>query len=353
MKYIILLVLSHIMFFILGYSIYVYNDNFYVEKKTLNVEEKIDSNFKSMLKNSSDFNGLDNIYQTRNMIKEQYFNKKSIDFNIIVEDKYILNEIDDVNIRIRIYKPKNMNKSLPVLIWFHGGGYVFGIPEVNEDLLIQIVKNLDCIVIAPDYRLAPENRYPAAINDCYQTLLWTIKNKDILMINEQKVAIGGISAGGGLATALALKARDENGPKICFVMALYPMLDDRNKTLSSYQITDKRLWNRDINIKAWNLYLGENYNKNNVPIYAAPSRAMNLENLPSTYIMIGSLDLFRDEAIEYAQRLLQSGVNVELHVYPGGVHVFDKALPEADISIKAKTEYIEALKKAFFYDNAY
>ena len=242
---------------------------------------------------------------------------------------------------------------MPVLIWFHGGGYVFGIPEVNEDLLIQIVKNLDCIVIAPDYRLAPENRYPAAINDCYQTLLWTIKNKDILMINEQKVAIGGISAGGGLATALALKARDENGPKICFVMALYPMLDDRNKTLSSYQITDKRLWNRDINIKAWNLYLGENYNKNNVPIYAAPSRAMNLENLPSTYIMIGSLDLFRDEAIEYAQRLLQSGVNVELHVYPGGVHVFDKALPEADISIKAKTEYIEALKKAFFYDNAY
>ncbi|VBB08621.1 alpha/beta hydrolase fold-3 [Lucifera butyrica] len=250
------------------------------------------------------------------------------------------------DLKVRTFQPKTRSGNLPAVLWIHGGGYILGSAEAAEGLILRIVKEGNCVVVAPNYRLAPENTFPAAIDDCYATLKWMADNsKNNLMINTERIAVAGTSAGGGLTAAVALKARDEKGPSICFEMPLYPMLDDRNVTASSYQVTDGRVWNREDNVKAWGMYLG-NGNGKKVSPYAAPARATDLSGLPPTFIMIGELDVFRDEVIDYANRLMQAGVPTELHIYPGCFHGFEIFIPQAEISKKAKSEYIGALTKA-------
>ncbi len=148
-----------------------------------------------------------------------------------------------------------------------------------------------------------------------------------------------------MTAALALRVRDEKGPALCFQMPLYPMLDYRTTTTSANQIIDHRVWNRDFNITAWEMYLGTK-NPENVSQYASPAMAEDLSNLPPAYIMVGNLDPFRDEDITYAQRLLQAGVPVELHVIPGVFHAFELYFPDSDIGTKVQDEYINALAKA-------
>ena len=241
---------------------------------------------------------------------------------------------------LRVYTPKGKhNKKLPALLWIHGGGHVLGSPEENDELMIEIVKRAKCIVVQPDYDLAPEYPYPTDLNQCMEALKWLANNSQV---DANKIAVAGISAGGGLTAALTLKARDEGGPKICFQMPLYPMLDCRNITPSSYQMQDSRAWCRELNITAWKMYLGDK----KPDIYASPALAEDLSNLPPAYIMIGTLDPFRDETITYAQKLIQAGVPVELHVVPGGTHAFEIVFPDAPISIKAREEYINALADA-------
>ena len=253
----------------------------------------------------------------------------------------VRDEVTGSGVRVRVYKPKTEQKEFPALLWIHGGGHILGLPEQDEELCIRFAKEAKCIVAAPDYRLAPEHPYPADVDDCYGALVWMTEN---LPVRKDKVAVAGQSAGGGLTAAVALRARNSGGPALCFQMPLYPMLDHRNITPSTHQITDHRVWCRDFNVTAWGMYLAGV--SGDVPAYASPALAEDLANLPPTYIMVGTLDPFRDEAITYAQRLMQAGVAVELHVIPGGTHGFEGIFPEAEVSVRAVNEYVNALAEA-------
>ncbi|NOU88253.1 alpha/beta hydrolase fold domain-containing protein [Paenibacillus sp. LMG 31460] len=248
---------------------------------------------------------------------------------------------------IKIFEPVQRDETnLPVLLWIHGGGYVLGHPNGEQSLCESFVKAANCIVISPDYRLAPEHPFPAAIEDCYAALKWIIGAAEEWNIDLSRIAIGGGSAGGGLTAALALMARDKGGPPICFQMPLYPMIDDRNVTPSSHEITDLAVWNRANNLAAWKMYLGEHADGDISP-YAAPIRAKDLTGLPPTYTCVGQLDPFRDETIEYVARLAQTGVDVEFQLYPGCYHAFEHVVPDAEVSQRTRNGYANALARAF------
>lgn len=248
---------------------------------------------------------------------------------------------------IKIYEPANRTDAkLPAVFWIHGGGYVLGHPDSDDGLCEHIVLAINCVVVSVDYRLAPEHRYPAAIEDCYSGLKWMADNADILNIDLSRIAVAGASAGGGLTAALALLARDRKGPRIAFQMPLYPMIDCRNTTPSSCEIDGEHfpsVWNREANHIAWKFYLGEQVSSGVSP-YAAPALADDLAGLPPVYTCVGQLDPFRDETLEYVARLAQAGVPVEFHLYPGCFHGFDFCGTE--IGIKARDEYVNALRKA-------
>lgn len=250
---------------------------------------------------------------------------------------------------LKIYEPKEREQSkLPAVFWIHGGGYVLGHPDGDDALCERIAQQVNCVVASVDYRLAPEHPYPAAINDCHAALEWVVSNSEALRIDKSRLAIAGASAGGGLTAALSLLARDRGEIKIAFQMPLYPMLDDRNITPSSYEVNIEnmpRAWNRENNIAAWRMYLGAKSSEEASP-YAAPARAKDLEGLPPTYTCVGELDPFRDETIDYVTRLIKAKVPVEFHLYPGCFHGFDVVFNNAEISKRANREYINALSRA-------
>lgn len=250
-------------------------------------------------------------------------------------------------ISVKIYEPLHRSENLlPAVLWIHGGGYVLGHPDFDDRLCERFVLEVNCVVVSVDYRLAPEHPYPAAVEDCFATLIWLANTNNNLNIDVNRIAIAGSSAGGGLAAAVCLMTRDKGGPVVAYQMLLYPMIDDRNMTQSSYEITPHNaVWNRANNLAAWSMYLGEQ-NQGNVSPYAAPSRALNLANLPPVYACVGELDLFRDETIDYVTRMTQAGVPVEFHLYPGCYHGFDALAPDAEVSIRASKEYTTALRRA-------
>lgn len=249
---------------------------------------------------------------------------------------------------VKIYEPAGRDiEKLPAMLWIHGGGYVLGHPDMDDELCERFVQTARCVVVSVDYRLAPEHPYPAAIEDCYAGLVWMTEEAESLGIDENRVAIAGASGGGGLTAALALMARDKGGPSIIFQMPLYPMLDNRNITPSSHEITEEgAIWSRTDNLTAWNMYLGEENDVSGKSSYAVPSRAENLAGLPPTYTCVGQLDLFRDETIEYVTRLAQAGVDVEFHLYPGCFHLFEIFVPEAEVSQRAVQHYMDAMARA-------
>ncbi|HEX4211558.1 MAG TPA: alpha/beta hydrolase, partial [Candidatus Binataceae bacterium] len=249
-------------------------------------------------------------------------------------------------VRVRVYRPNDQPSKLPALLWIHGGGYVMGDIEQDDRLMKQLVKRLGCVAVSVDYRLAPEHPFPAPVEDCYAGLKWLSAHADELGVDPSRIAIGGASGGGGLAAGLALMARDRKEVPVVFQLLIYPMIDDRNVTPASYAITDSRMWHRDSNRLGWKAYLGRDGGGSGVSPYAAASRATDLSNLPPAYIPVGALDLFVDENIEYAQRLIQAGVPTELHVYPGAFHGFDMFAPSARVSKQFKADRDDALKRA-------
>ncbi len=259
----------------------------------------------------------------------------------------IIEGADKQEMLVKLYQPaKQESRKLPAMLWIHGGGYVLGHPDSDDGLCQEFAEGAGCVVVSVDYRLAPEHPYPAPLEDCYAALVWMTNAAEELNIDLARIAIGGLSAGGGLTAALALLARDRGGPSIAFQMPLYPMIDDRNVTPSSYEITDKlAIWNRGNNLAAWRMYLGEHMNGEISP-YAAPARAKNLSGLPPTYTCIGQLDPFRSETIEYVARLAEAGVPVEFHLYPGGYHAFEFLNPETEFGKRVKNEYIRAVARA-------
>ncbi|OQM77799.1 Carboxylesterase NlhH [Rhodococcus sp. 66b] len=227
-----------------------------------------------------------------------------IDSSIACSDEFIPGHLGE-SIRVRTYRPVDESSVFrPAMLYIHGGGLNHGSIETDERQaapLTQIVTG-GAVVVSVGYRLAPEHTHPTPVEDCYAALVWLWNNASRLGIDRERIAVYGGSAGGGLAAAaVALMARDRNGPPIAFQVLLYPMLDDRNETPSSREIVDVGIWDRDLNIEAWRYLLGEpsetaaDTGGAQLSEYAAPARALDLSGLPPTYLDVGELDLFRDE----------------------------------------------------------
>lgn len=253
----------------------------------------------------------------------------------------------DPDIDLRLFTPMDAEGLLPVLLWIHGGGFAVGTAESCDPYCIDVVRALGFAVVSVDYRLAPETPFPGPLDDCYAALIYIHSYADELGIDRDRIAVGGQSAGGGLAAGTTLKARDEGVVPVAFQLLEIPELDDRLNTVSMTEFTDTPLWNRPNAIMSWRYYLGETYagpEDPDVSIYAAPSRAVDLTNLPPTYLCTMELDPLRDEGIEYALRLLQAGVSVELHSFPGTFHG-SGMVATAEVSKRCVTESLNALKR--------
>lgn len=268
------------------------------------------------------------------------------DPEVEVYDVYIENpDSGEKDIRMRIYKPVDKVDNMPGIYWIHGGGFLFGVPEQDEAQSIRFAKEVGAVVVAVDYRLAPEHPYPAPLDDSYVGLVWFFEKAESLGVDKNKIAIAGSSAGGNLCAAVTLMARDKGGPELVFQMPLYPMIDDRFITPSSHEEIDIRVWNNTSNLYAWRTYLGDNFGSDKVTKYMAPARETDLSGLPPVYTCVGNLDPFRDDTINYVARLVQAGVPVEFHLYPGAFHAFEIISPESPMSKYAVDEYVRVLKK--------
>lgn len=246
-------------------------------------------------------------------------------------------------IPIRIYMPKDRKEAGPGFVNFHGGGFIMGDLETEHPRCLMMAAEGGAVSVGVDYRLAPENPFPAGVEDCYAVLKWVAAHSEDLKIDPAKIAIGGGSAGGNMAAAVALMARDRGGPNVAIQMLIYPVLDDRCDTPSMRNGKGLYIWDYKKAVDSWNHYIGEDRSK--VSPYAAPARADNLSGLPPAYVMTCEHDPLRDEAIIYAMRLMEAGVAVELHNYPGTVHWFD-ILTKSAISKQALNESVEVFKRA-------
>lgn len=250
----------------------------------------------------------------------------------------------DCDIPVVIYQPTNPAPR-GGLLWLHGGGYIVGTAR-DDAHGIGFAEHAGCTVVSVGYRLAPESTYRESIADSFAALNWMVDNAQTLGIDTNRIAIGGGSAGGGLSAGLALYNRDVSGPDLAFQLLIYPMIDDTHETPSGYEITHPTIWHRGVSFKAWRMYLREDYGTDNVSPYAAASRAKDLSGLPPALVTVGTLDLFRDENINYAQRLMAAGVATDLQVYNGMIHGAELSVPEAAVSKRMRMGYRNALKRA-------
>jgi acetyl esterase/lipase len=248
------------------------------------------------------------------------------------------------DVTIRIHRPRDLAGPLSCIFSIHGGGYVLGSYEMDDVRLEKWCTEFGCVGVAVDYRLAPETPYPGPLNDCYAALRWIYDHRDDLGIDPSRIGIAGVSAGGGLAAGLALMARDRGEVALAFQLLIYPMLDDRQQTVSSRW--DTPVWNPQSNAFGWRSYLGDLYGTDSIPVTAAPARAEDLTGLPPTLLCVGSADGFCDEDIDFAQRLNQANVHTELHVYSGAPHGFETLIPDVEVSRRSRREITEWLERA-------
>lgn len=247
------------------------------------------------------------------------------------------------SVPVRVYAPTaTAPAARPALLDIHGGGFVVGSIDMEHGFATQVARDLDAVVVTPEYRLAPEHPFPAAVDDCYATLQWMHDSAPALGIDPERVAVGGQSAGGGLAAAIALVARDRGGPGICFQYLGIPELDHRLETPSMRTFVDTPLWHRQNAELSWSYYLGPD--AGDVSPYASPAIAPDVSGLPPAYVTTMEFDPLRDEGIIYAMRMMQAGVSVELHSYPGTFHG-SGMITTAAVSERARVESMIALRR--------
>jgi acetyl esterase/lipase len=260
-----------------------------------------------------------------------------------VSERTVPGPTDAPPISVLIVRPRQMATRLPGLVHLHGGGMIIGNNLVGMDTVADWMVAVPMVVVSVEYRLAPEHPHPAPVEDCYAGLLWTAEHLDELGIDPERLLVGGASAGGGLAAAVALMARDRGGPRLAGQLLQCPMLDDRAITPSSGELTGEGLWDSISNATGWQALLGGHAGGPDVSAYAAPARAVDLSGLPPTFIDVGSMETFRDEDVDYAVRIWRAGGQAELHVWPGGFHGFDIFAPDAPMSRAARAARIDWL----------
>lgn len=236
------------------------------------------------------------------------------------------------DVALRLFQPSGLTSPAPALLWVHGGGMITGSPEQDDRTNIAFVRTLGISVAAVRYRLSPDVIAPAAVEDAYAGLLALAARASELRIDPSRIAVGGASAGGGIAAGTVLLAHDRGEVAPAFQLLVYPMLDDRTVTRTDIDTSGVRVWSPGSNRFGWASYLGQAPGGPGISPYAAPARRSDLSGLPPTWIGVGTLDLFRDEDTDYARRLLEAGVPCEFVTIPGAFHGFDALYPRTEVS---------------------
>ncbi|MEV7853656.1 alpha/beta hydrolase [Streptomyces sp. NPDC088183] len=247
---------------------------------------------------------------------------------------------------VAVFRPAGAGTALPAVLYVHGGGFILEEGDGDRALAARWAAELGAVVVSVRYRLAPEHPYPAATDDCYAALEWLAANAAGLGVDRARIAVAGMSAGGGLTAALTLLARDRGGPVPCFQLLDIPELDDRLETSSMREFTDTPVWNRPNAVRSWRAYLGADRDPAApVPAYAAPARAENLAGLPPAYVAVSDLDPLRDEGLDYALRLVRAGVPTELHLFPGTFHGAAGFVPDTAVTRRMSEGALDALRR--------
>jgi len=282
------------------------------------------------------------LYMTRKLAKSVLTRSKSnkLDYNGVFIEKR-----NGGNVRACIYKPFDPIEKAVGVLWIHGGGYAIGAPEMDIGYFEKLISTTGCVIVSPDYTLSTEKPYPAALEDCYEALLWMKDNSSILGIRDDQLFVCGVSAGGGLTAAVTILARDKGEVSIAFQMPLYPMIDDIMGTESARD-NNAPIWNSKSNKLGWKMYLKGLSGSSSVPKYAAPSRETDFTRLPPTYTFVGDIEPFYNETIAYIENLQKAGVQAKADVYEGCYHAFDIMCPGAEVSKRAVSRMLDEFKYA-------
>lgn len=262
-----------------------------------------------------------------------------------IEDVVVPGDGDRPDLQLRFYIPERLGTPAPLLLYIHGGGYVSTKMTHYDAQCSQVAEGANIVVASIDYRLAPEHPYPIPVEDSYAALAWLHGVAAERGFDPQRIGVGGTSAGAGLAAGVALLARDRGDYPVAFQYLEAPMVDHRNTTPSSHEIDCPRVWNRKANLGCWDAYLGADHLERTIPPYASPAIAEDLSGLPAAYLCVAAFDLFLDETIEYARRLLLAGVSVQLNVFEMGFHGSPRMIPTAPVSIRWKADSLAALRR--------
>lgn len=269
---------------------------------------------------------------------------------IAVQNTSIPGPDGKATIRLRIYRPQAAGSKAPALLWMHGGGMIGGVPEQDDLYVRRFVEEAGMVVVSVVYRMAPEHPFPAPLEDCLAAFTWMQEQAEVLGIDPSRLAVGGSSAGSGLAALVAQTARDRGGVQPVFQLLVYPMLDDRTAARSDIDPEGHFAWNNKSNRFGWEAYLKQPAGSASVPAGSVPARRADLSGLSPAWIGVGSLDLFHDEDTDYARRLNEAGVPCELVVVPGAFHGFDISMDpkyvEPPVVKEFRRSQVAALKRA-------
>lgn len=264
--------------------------------------------------------------------------------DVSIEKMHITGQDGQTKIRLRVYKPKKITGTTPALLWLHGGGYIMGNPEMDDSVCTQYVREVGIVIVSVDYRYAPKYPFPAGLEDSYSALKWMASHARQLGIDSNRIAIGGASAGGGLAAALVQLAHDRQEIKPIFQLLVYPMLDDRTVLRADIDDSNSPTWSQKSNQFGWESYLGKKCGPDDVPAYSVPARREDLSGLPNAWIGVGTEDVFHAEDVAYAHRIKEVGIECELHIVQGAFHGFDVFDSQLTIVQEFRKSQITALK---------